>query len=207
MGTTTPTAGTTAITVAVGVAPGSAVGGLPQTPEGVPEDVLEESEEEPEMVSEPVPEEVPTKGAMITARTTSPSPPRGASVASSPAPHAAATAGAAASAAVGPEVILGHPTLYTPDYIPLDEAVSMAHKALSQVQCVLHREDERLADKRRCLQLWAAMLKETAVSKRVAARAKQRDFDVQVEAINQRDAESKRALVDAQKLYAVEVVL
>jgi hypothetical protein len=34
---------------------------------------------------------------------------------------------------VGPEVILGHPTLYVPDDIPLDEALSMSHRALSQV--------------------------------------------------------------------------
>jgi hypothetical protein len=46
------------------------------------------------------------------------------------------------------------------------------------------------------------MLKETTVSERAAVRAHQRGFDLQVEAINQRDADSKRALADAQELYA-----
>jgi hypothetical protein len=112
--------------------------------------VLEESEEEPEMAPELVPEvepqEVPVEGAMIATRTAAPSPPRGASEASSPAPHVAAVAGATADAAVGPEVILGHSTLYTPDDIPLDEVVSTAHRALSQVQRLLCREDEGLTD-------------------------------------------------------------
>jgi hypothetical protein len=84
-----------------------------------------------------VSEEVPVEGTMITVRAAAPSPPRGASAASSPAPHAAAAVGAAASATVGPKVILGHPTLYAAGDIPLDEAVSMAPRALSQVQRVL----------------------------------------------------------------------
>jgi hypothetical protein len=62
-----------------------------------------------------------------------PSPTHGASAASSLAPRAGAATGAAAGAVVGPEVILGHPTLYAPDDIPLDEALSMSHRALSQV--------------------------------------------------------------------------
>jgi hypothetical protein len=46
------------------------------------------------------------------------------------------------------------------------------------------------------------MLKETTVSERAVARARQRGFDLQVEAINQRDANSKRPLADTQELYA-----
>jgi hypothetical protein len=54
-------------------------------------------------------------------------------VASSLAPHAAVAVGAAAGVIVGPEVIMGHPTFYASDDIPLDEAMSTAHRALSQV--------------------------------------------------------------------------
>jgi hypothetical protein len=82
-------------------------------------------------VPEVVSEEVPVEGAMIAVRTAAPSPPRGASAASSLAPHAAAAVGTAANTTVRPEVILGHPTFYAAGNIPLDEAVSMAPRALS----------------------------------------------------------------------------
>jgi hypothetical protein len=147
MGTAAPAVGTTAVTVA----PGLAVGGLPQTPKGVPEDVLEEVEEEPEMVLELVPEVVLVEGAMITVRAAAPSPPCGASAASSLVPRAVAVAGATSNAMVGLEVILGHPTLYATDDIPLDEAVSTAHRALSQMQLLLRQEGEGLADERQRL--------------------------------------------------------
>jgi hypothetical protein len=115
---------------AVEAAPGSAIGSIPQTPEGVPEDVLEESEEEPKMVPEPVPEvvpeEVPVEGEMIVVHAVAPSPSHSPPAASSPAPHAAAAVDATASAVVGLEVVMGHPTLYVPDDISLDEAMSMA---------------------------------------------------------------------------------
>jgi hypothetical protein len=52
---------------------------------------------------------------------------------------------------VGLEVILGHPTLYATDDIPLDEAVSTAHRALSQMQLLLRQEGEGLADERQRL--------------------------------------------------------
>jgi hypothetical protein len=48
--------------------------------------------------------------------------------------------------------------------------------------------------------LWATILKETTVAERAATRAWQQGFDLQVEAINQRDVDSKRALADAQEL-------
>jgi hypothetical protein len=48
--------------------------------------------------------------------------------------------------------------------------------------------------------LWATILKETIVAERAATRAWQQGFDLQVEAINQRDVDSKRALADAQEL-------
>jgi hypothetical protein len=164
---------------------------MPQTPEGVCEDVLEELEEEPDMASGPVPEEVPVEGAMIVAHAASPSPLHGAATASSPAPRAAAATGIAVGVAVRPEVIMGHPTFYVSDDISLDEAVSTAHRALSQVQRVLRREDEGLTNESRRLQLWATMLKEMTVFERATARARQHDFDLQVEAINQSDANSK----------------
>jgi hypothetical protein len=45
------------------------------------------------------------------------------------------------------------------------------------------------------------MLKRTMLSERAVARAWQHGFNQQVEAITQRDADSKRALVDTQELY------
>jgi hypothetical protein len=70
------------------------------------------------------------------------------------------------------------------------------------VQRVLRCKGEDLANERRCLQLWASMLKRTTVSERVVARARQHGFDLQVEAIAQCDVDSKWALADAQELYA-----
>jgi hypothetical protein len=138
---------------------------MPQTPvgRGVPEDVLEESEV--------VPKEFLVEGAMIAVRAAVPSPSHGAPAASSPAPHAAAAAGVVACAAAGLEVVLEHRTLYASDDIPLDEAVNTAHRALFQVQRVLRREGEGLADEHQRIQLWATRLKGMTVSERVAAQA------------------------------------
>jgi hypothetical protein len=97
---------------------------------------------------------------------------------------------------------MGHPTCHAPGDISLDGAVSTALRALSQVQRVLRREDGDLADERRCLHLWASMLKETTVTERAEAWGRQRGFDLQAEAIELRDADSRCALVDAQELYA-----
>jgi hypothetical protein len=102
----------------------------------------------------------------------------------------------------GMEVVLGHPTPYAPGGISVGEAVSTAHLALSQAQRVLHHDGEDLADERWRLQLWASMLKRTTVSERATARARQHGFDLQVEAITQRDADSWWALTDARELYA-----
>jgi hypothetical protein len=46
------------------------------------------------------------------------------------------------------------------------------------------------------------MLKETTVIERAEARGRQHGFDLQAEAIELRDADSRRALADAQELYA-----
>jgi hypothetical protein len=46
------------------------------------------------------------------------------------------------------------------------------------------------------------MLKRTIVSERATARARQHGFDLQVEAITQRDADSRWALANARELYA-----
>jgi hypothetical protein len=181
MGIAASAAGTTAAETVVTVTPGSAPDGEPWTPEEVPEDVLEESEEESEVAPGPVPEvvqeEAPTEGAMIAVCTTvAPPPSCGARAPFSSVPYTATASGPATDA--GMEVVLGHPTPYALDDISLGEAVSTAHQALSQVQRVLHHEGEDLADERRCLQLWASMLKRTTVSKRVAARAQQHGFNL-----------------------------
>jgi hypothetical protein len=70
------------------------------------------------------------------------------------------------------------------------------------VQRVLRREDGDLTDECRRLQLWASMLKETTVTERAEARGRQHGFDLQAEAIELRDADSRRALTDAQEVYA-----
>jgi hypothetical protein len=132
-------------------------------------------------VPEVVREEAPTEGAMVVV-------------------HRATVSGAATGK--GMEVVLGHPTPYAPGDISVGEAMSTAHHALSQAQRILHHEGEDLADEHRRLQLWASMLKRMTVSERVVARARQHGFDLQVEAIVQRDADSRRALSDAQELYA-----
>jgi hypothetical protein len=184
--------------------PGPATDDGPQTPKGVPEDVMEESEEEPEMAPEPVPEvvseEVPAEGAMIAVHAAAPSPSHGALAPSSPVPRIAAGTGDVSDA--GLEVVLGHPTPYASDGIPLGKAVSIAHRAMFLVQHVLRREGEDLADVRRRLQLWASMLKRMMVLERAAAQARQHGFNLQVQAITQRDADSKRALANMQELYA-----
>jgi hypothetical protein len=92
---------------------------------------------------------------------------------------------AASGAATGEEmeVVLGHPTPYASGDISV------------------HHEGEDLADERRRLQLWASMLKRTTVSERAVAWAQQHGFDLHVEAIAQRDIDSRRALADARELY------
>jgi hypothetical protein len=70
------------------------------------------------------------------------------------------------------------------------------------MQRVLRREDGDLANERQRLHLWASMLKETTATERAKARGRQRGFDLQAEAIKLRDADSRRALTDAQELYA-----
>jgi hypothetical protein len=184
------------------VVPELVASGTPQTPEGVPEDVPKGPADASEMVPSPSPVEVLAEGAMPVVCTTVPSPPLAATVASSSALGTAAPADAAADAVGEPEVVMGHPTCHAPGDISLDGNVSTTLRALSQVQRVLHREDGDLADERRCLQLWATMLKETTVTERAEARGRQRGFDLRVEAIELCDADSRRALADAQELYA-----
>jgi hypothetical protein len=197
-----PAAGATVLAVATEAAPELVASGTPQTPEGVPEDVLEDPADVPEMVPSPSLEEVLAEKAMLVVRVIVPSPPLAAAEASSSVPATAAPADAAADAVGGPEVVMWHPTCHAPGDISLDGAVSTALRAVSQVQHAQRREDEDLADERRRLQLWATMLKETMVIERAAARGRQCGFDLQVEAIELRDADSRRALADAQELYA-----
>jgi hypothetical protein len=197
-----PTVGATVPAIATEVVPELVVGGTPQTPKGVLEDVPESPADTPEAVPSLSPVEVLAEEATPVVCTAVPSSPLATAAASSSALGTAAPADAAADAVGEMEVVMGHPTYHAPGDISLDRAVSMALSALSQVQRVLRREDGDLADERRCLQLWASMLKETTVTERAEARGRQRGFDMQAEAIELRDADSMRALADAQELYA-----
>jgi hypothetical protein len=148
----------------------------------VVEDFERESEVAPELVPEVVWEEAPAEGAMIVIRVAAAPPPsRGGRAPPSSVPRR--TTASRAATDEGMEVVMGHPTPYASGDISVGEAVSTAHQALSQAQHVLHREGEHLANERRCLQLWASMLKRMTVSKRAAAWARQHGFDLQVEAI------------------------
>jgi hypothetical protein len=194
-----PAAGATVPAVAAEVVPELVTGGMPQTPEGVPEDVPESPTDALEVVPSPSPVEVLAEEATLVVRTAVPSSPLAAAAVSSSALGTATPVNAAADAVGETEVVMGHPTYHAPGDISLDRAVSTALRALSQV---LRREDGDLADERRCLQLWASMLKETTVTERAEARRRQRGFDLQAEAIELRDADSRRALTEAQELYA-----
>jgi hypothetical protein len=197
-----PAAGATGAAVAAEVVPELVAGGMPQTPEGVPVDVPESPADAPEVVPSPSPVEVLAEEATPVVRTTVPSSPLAAAAASSSALGTAAPVDAAADAVEETEVVMGHHTYHAPGDISPDGAVSTALKALSQVQRVLRREDEDLADERQRLQLWASMLKETTATERAKAWGHQRGFDLQAEAIELRDTDSRRALADAQELYA-----
>jgi hypothetical protein len=197
-----PAVGATVPAVAAEVVPELVTGGMPQTPEGVPEDVPESPADAPEVVPSPSPVEVLAEKATPVVCTAVPSSPLAAAAASSSALSTAAPMDAAADVVGEIEVVMGHPTYHAPGDISLDGTVSTALRALSQVQRVVRREDGDLADERRHLQLWASMLKETTVTERAEARGRQRGFDLQAEAIELRNADSRCALADAQELYA-----
>jgi hypothetical protein len=146
-----PVAGATVPTVAAEVVPELVAGGTPQTPEGVPEDVSESPADAPEAVPSPSPVEVLAEEATPVVCTVVPSSPLAAAAASSLALGTAAPADAATDAVGETEVVMGHPTYHAPGDISLDGAVSMALRALSQVQRVLRREDGDLTDERRRL--------------------------------------------------------
>jgi hypothetical protein len=197
-----PAAEATGPAVAAEVVPELVAGGTPQTPEGVPVDASESPADAPEVVPSPSLVEVLAEEVTPVVRTAVPTSPLAAAATSSPALGAAAAADAGADAAGETEVVMGHPTYHAPGDISLDGAVSTALRALSQVQCVLRREDGDLTDERQRLQLWTSMLKETTTTERAEARGHQRGFDLQAEAIELRDADSRRALTDAQELYS-----
>jgi hypothetical protein len=138
-----PVAGATVPAVAAEAVLELVASGTHQTPEGVPEDVPEGPVNAPKMVSSLSPVEVLAEGAMPIVRIAVPSRPLAAAVASSSALGTAAPADAATDAVGEPEVVMGHPTCHAPDDISLDGAVSMALRALSQVQRVLRRERRR----------------------------------------------------------------
>jgi hypothetical protein len=199
---TPPTAGATGPAIAAEVVPELVVGGTPQTPEGVPVDAPESPANAPDVVPSSSPVEVLAEEATPVVRSATPSSSLAAAAASSSVLGAAAPADAATDAVEETEVVTGHPTYHAPGDISLDGAVSTPLMALSQVQRVLCREDGDLADEHERLQLWASMLKETTATERAEVRGRQRGFDLQAEAIELRDADSRCALADAQELYA-----
>jgi hypothetical protein len=164
-----PAAGATVPAVVAEAVPKLVAGGTPQTPEGMPEDVSESPTDVPEAVPSLSPDDVLAEEATPIERTVVPSSPLAAAATSSSALGAAAPADAVADAVGETEVVMGHPTYHSPGDISLEWAVSMALRALSQVQRVLRREDGDLADERRRLQLWASMLKETTTTERAEA--------------------------------------
>jgi hypothetical protein len=165
-------------------------------------DVPESPADAPKAVPSPSLVEVLVEEETPIVRTAVPSSPLAVAAASSSALGTATAADTAANAVGETKVVMGHPTYHAPGDISLDGAVSTALRALSQVQHVLRREDGDLADERQRLKLWASMLKETMATERVEARGRQRGFDLQAEAIELRDDDSRCALVDAQELYA-----
>jgi hypothetical protein len=197
-----PAAGATGPAIAAEVVPELVAGGMPQTPEGVPVDEPESPADAPEVVPSPSPVEVLAEEATPVMRSAAPSSPLAAAAASCSTLGAAAPADIAADAVEETEVVTGHPTYHASGDISLDGAVSTALRALSQVQRVLRREDGDLADERQRLQLWASMLKETTATERAEVRGRQRGFDMQAEAIELCNADSRCALADAQELYA-----
>jgi hypothetical protein len=140
--------------------------------------VSESPTDAPETVPSPSPVEVLAEEATPVMRTAVPSSPLAAAVASPSMLGTAAPVDAATDAVGEPEVVMGHPTCHAPGNISLDGAVSTTLRPLSQVQRVLRREDGDLIDERRCLQLWASMLKETTITERAEARGRQRGFDL-----------------------------
>jgi hypothetical protein len=71
-----------------------------------------------------------------------------------------------------PGVILGHPMLRALGVVSLDEAMGTAHWALTLAQNVLRQESGSIIDERRCLLLWASMLKEWTMAERARAEAR-----------------------------------
>jgi tryptophanyl-tRNA synthetase len=96
-----------------------------------------------------------------------------------------------------------------PEDVSLDEAMGMAHWALTEAQNVLHRERGGNVDERRCMVLWASMLKERTTAERVKVEARQQHLDVREEllnrlqtVINSHDRDSQRMLAEAKELHA-----
>jgi hypothetical protein len=107
-----------------------------------------------------------------------------------------------------PEVIHGHPLLRAPRGISLDEAMGTAQWALNQAQEVLRRERGDVDDKRQHVLLWASMLKDQTISKKVREQASERHLNTREEllkrqraSINELNAASYKILSDAKELY------
>jgi hypothetical protein len=129
------------------------VGDGPPAPEAIPEMMLEvETMVATIVVAPSLPHETTTGGPAA-----SPGPVVGVSSSS---PCSATAVDATADVAGESEVVMGHATFHMPDDVSLDEVVSTASWALSQVQCVLRWEDGDLIDERQRPQLWTSLLKE-----------------------------------------------
>jgi hypothetical protein len=105
-----------------------------------------------------------------------------------------------------PEVVLEHHILKAPRDVSLDEAMGKVCWVLNQAQDVLRQESRDNNNERRCLQLWASMLKDRTTSEKVMAQARHLDtredlLNQQLAAINRRDADSQWMLTDAKELF------
>jgi hypothetical protein len=105
-----------------------------------------------------------------------------------------------------PEVVLEHHILKAPRDVSLDEAMGKVCWVLNQAQDVLRQESRDNNNERRCLQLWASMLKDRTTSEMVMAQARHLDtredlLNQQLATINRRDADSQWMLADAKELF------
>jgi hypothetical protein len=80
-----------------------------------------------------------------------------------------------------PDVVHEHPLLRAPGDVSLDEAMGIAHWALSQAQEGLHRGCGIVDDECQCLMLWVLLLKEWTTSEKVRAQAREQHLDMREE--------------------------
>jgi hypothetical protein len=84
------------------------------------------------------------------------------------------------------KVVLGHPVLRASGDVSLSEAMGTTHWALNQVHGVLRRERENIDDERRCLLLWASLLKKQTTFEKEKAETKRDWLGMKEELINRK---------------------